>query len=149
MGVECVQVHTLMFHVIPKQERIETNGDGVKPGYPPTAGLGGANVQLGTKRVPHWTFLPRPHLFQSYTQTQTTLTQSLRHTQRIYNLPTSLDMGVLCPLLPFGLSSPVPKGLHSSHHAGRTFRLLKKFVSCTHIIKRRTALTENPARAEE
>ena len=55
-------------------------------------------------------------------------------------------MGVLYPLLPFGLSSPVPKGLYSSHHAGLTFRLLKKFVSCTHIIKRRTALTENPAR---
>ena len=58
-------------------------------------------------------------------------------------------MGVLYPLLPFGLSSPVPKGLYSSHHAGLTFRHLKKFVYCTHIIKRRTALTENPARAEE
>ncbi len=61
----------------------------------------------------------------------------------------SPDRGVLCPLLPFGLSSPVPKGLHSSHHAGLTFRLIKKFVSCTSIIKRRNALTENPARAEE
>ena len=58
-------------------------------------------------------------------------------------------MGVLYPLLPFGLSSPVPKGLYSSHHAGLPFRLLKRFIFCTHIIKRRTALTENPARAEE
>ena len=50
-------------------------------------------------------------------------------------------MGVLYPLLPFGLSSPVPKGLHSSHHAGLTFRLLKKVCllhshnqaeNCTH-----------------
>ena len=32
-----------------KQARIETNGDGVKPGSPP-AGLGGANVQLGQIR---------------------------------------------------------------------------------------------------
>ena len=31
------------------QERIETNGDGVKPGSP-HAGLGGANVQLGQMR---------------------------------------------------------------------------------------------------
>ena len=68
------------------------------------------------------------------------------HTPVLFSSP---DMGVLHPLLPFGLSSPVPKGLHSSHHAGLTFLLLKKFVSCTHIIKRRTALTENPARAEE
>ena len=30
----------------PKQERVETNGDGVKPGHP-LAGHGGANVQLG------------------------------------------------------------------------------------------------------
>ena len=33
----------------PKQERIETNGDGVKPGYP-LAGHRGANVQLGRIR---------------------------------------------------------------------------------------------------
>ena len=33
----------------PKQERIETNGDGVKPRSPP-AGHGGANVQLGRTR---------------------------------------------------------------------------------------------------
>ena len=33
----------------PKQERIETNGDGVKPGHP-LAGHGGANVQLGQVR---------------------------------------------------------------------------------------------------
>ena len=46
MGVECVQAHTLMFHVIPKQERVGTIGDGVKPGSPPAVGLGGANVQM-------------------------------------------------------------------------------------------------------
>ena len=63
-----------------------------------------------------------------------------------FNGVSSSDMGVLYPLLPFGLSSPVPKRLYSSHHAGLTFRLIKKFVSCTSIIKRRNALTENPAR---
>ena len=61
MGVECVQAHTLMFHVIPKQERVGTIGDGVNrgprakildfrlglhPGYPSLMGLGGANVQM-------------------------------------------------------------------------------------------------------
>ena len=45
MGVSRVQARTLMFHVIPKQERVGTIGDGVKPGSPPAAGLGGANVQ--------------------------------------------------------------------------------------------------------
>ena len=45
MGVSRVQARTLMLHVIPKQKRIGTIGDGVKPGYPPTVGLGGANVQ--------------------------------------------------------------------------------------------------------
>ena len=38
-----------------KQERIETNGDGVKPGSP-LAGHGGANVQLGRVR-------PRMNIF--------------------------------------------------------------------------------------
>ena len=38
-----------------KQERIETNGDGVKPGSP-LAGLGGVNVQLGRTR-------PRMNIF--------------------------------------------------------------------------------------
>ena len=33
----------------PEQERVETNGDGVKPGSP-HAGPGGANVQLGRTR---------------------------------------------------------------------------------------------------
>ena len=46
MSVECVQAHTLMLHVIPKQERVGTIGDGVKPGYPSLMGLGGANVQM-------------------------------------------------------------------------------------------------------
>ena len=42
-----------------KQERIETNGDGVKPGSPP-AGLGGANVQLGRERPRMNIFTPSP-----------------------------------------------------------------------------------------
>ena len=45
MGVSQVQARTLMLHVTPKQERVGTIGDGVKPGSPPAVGLGGANVQ--------------------------------------------------------------------------------------------------------
>ena len=39
-----------------KQERIETNGDGVKPGSTSLMGLGGANVQLERER-------PRMNIF--------------------------------------------------------------------------------------
>ena len=46
MGVSRVQARSLMLHVIPKQERVGTIGDGVKPGSPPAVGLGGANVQM-------------------------------------------------------------------------------------------------------
>ena len=40
----------------PNNERIETNGDGVKPGSTSPMGLGGANVQLGRVR-------PRMNIF--------------------------------------------------------------------------------------
>ena len=46
MGVSRVQARSLILHVIPKQERVGTIGDGVKPGNPPAVGLGGANVQM-------------------------------------------------------------------------------------------------------
>ena len=62
MGVSRVQARTLMLHVIPKQERVGTIGDGVKPGYPSLMGLGGANVQMRALLAHIWTFLPRPHL---------------------------------------------------------------------------------------
>ena len=45
MGVSQVQARTLMLHVIPKQERVGTIGDGVKQGYP-LVGFGCANVQM-------------------------------------------------------------------------------------------------------
>ena len=32
MSVECIQAHMLMLHVIPKQERVGTIGDGVNRG---------------------------------------------------------------------------------------------------------------------
>ena len=38
---------------------------------------------------------------------------------------TSSDMLVRNPLLPFGLSSPVPIGVHSSQNAGLTLHLYK------------------------
>ena len=40
-------------------------------------------------------------------------------------LPTSSDRGVRNPLLPFGLSSPVPIKVHSSHLAGLPVHLYK------------------------
>ena len=43
-----------------KQERIETNGDGVKPGSTSPMGLGGANVQLGRMRPSLNIFLGSP-----------------------------------------------------------------------------------------
>ena len=48
-----------------KQERIETNGDGVKPGSPP-AGHGGANVQLGQMRPRMNIFTPSPFVSELY-----------------------------------------------------------------------------------
>ena len=63
MGVECVQAHTLMFHVIPKQERAGTIGDGVKPGSLPAVGLGGANVQMWAATHTFEHFCPVPICF--------------------------------------------------------------------------------------
>ena len=45
MGVKSVQARTLMLHVIRKQERVGTIGDGVKQGHP-LVGFGCANVQM-------------------------------------------------------------------------------------------------------
>ena len=49
----------------PRQERIETNGDGVKPGYP-LAGHGGVNVQLGRMRPRMNIFTPSPFVSELY-----------------------------------------------------------------------------------
>ena len=49
----------------PNKERIETNGDGVKPGSPP-AGHGGANVQLGQVRPSLNIFTPSPFVSELY-----------------------------------------------------------------------------------
>ena len=49
----------------PKQERIETNGDGVKPGSP-HAGHRGANVQLGQIRPRMNIFTPSPLVSELY-----------------------------------------------------------------------------------
>ena len=43
-----------------KQELVETNGDGVKPGSTSPMGLGGANVQLGRVRPRMNIFTPSP-----------------------------------------------------------------------------------------
>ena len=56
----------------PKQERIETNGDGVKPGSP-HAGLGGANVQLGRVRPSLNIFTPSPFVSELYVNSNTLL----------------------------------------------------------------------------
>ena len=56
----------------PKQERIETNGDGVKPGSP-HAGHGGANVQLGRVRPRLNIFTPSPFVSELYVNSNTLL----------------------------------------------------------------------------
>ena len=58
-------------------------------------------------------------------------------------------MGVLYPLLPFGLSSPVQNGVTYSQNAGLTIYEYQNFWYRTHITKRKTVPTEIPARAEE
>ena len=50
----------------PKQERIETNGDGVKPGSTSPMGHGGANVQLGRMRPRMNIFTPSPFVSELY-----------------------------------------------------------------------------------
>ena len=50
---------------------------------------------------------------------------------------------------PFGLSSPVQNVLSYSQNAGLTIYEYQNFWYRTHITKRRTVLTEIPARAEE
>ena len=47
----------------PKQERVETNGDGVKPGSTSPMGLGGANVQTRTNASEFEHFYPVPVCF--------------------------------------------------------------------------------------
>ena len=73
----------------------------------------------------------------------------------------SVSRGMLIPLLPFGLSSPVspphrkcfrrgPRNeVTYSQNAGLTLDEYQNFWYRTYITKRRTALTEGPARAEE
>ena len=56
----------------PKQERIETNGDGVKPGATSTMGLGGANVQLGRVRPSLNIFTPSPFVSEFYAHSYNT-----------------------------------------------------------------------------
>ena len=75
----------------PKQERIETNGDGVKPGSPPkvfSVGLSPVPVCFGVIRT----------LMQHPLGECGVLKREIGC--------TSPDMGVLHPLLPFGHSSP-------------------------------------------
>ena len=51
-----------------KQERDETNGDGVKPGSTSPMGHGGANVQLGRTRPSLNIFTPSPFVSEFYAQ---------------------------------------------------------------------------------
>ena len=94
---KCTLIH-------PKQERIETNGDGVKPGSPP-AGHGGANVQIGRIRPSLNIFTPSPFVSELYAHSCNTRSEAACVLKRKIEC-ASLNMGVLFPLLPFGLSSP-------------------------------------------
>ena len=104
----------------PKQERIETNGDGVKPGSPP-AGLGGANVQSrrGSSEFEHFFGVPaesifggvksRPHLFRSYTHTHATPARRLRRAQANLTGVCPLTWKCCSPSFPSGFPPPLGK----------------------------------------
>ena len=62
---------------------------------------------------------------------------------------TSPDMGVLFPLLPFGLSSPTREEFRPPKMRDMLLSFLIKFESRIEIIKRRTVLTEHRSRGEE
>ena len=90
-----------------KQERIETNGDGVKPGSPP-AGLGGANVQLGRVRPRMNIFTPSPFVSELYANSFNTRSEC--------GLYSSVDLSVrpltweyCSPSFPSGFPPPLGK----------------------------------------
>ena len=98
-----------------KQERIETNGDGVKPGSP-LAGLGGANVQLGQMRPSLNIFSGSPPKvfsvgLRSVPVCFGVIRELMQHPLRVCvglggENKVHVSRGMLLPLLPFGLSSP-------------------------------------------
>ena len=58
-------------------------------------------------------------------------------------------MGVLFPLLPFGLSSPAREEFSPPKMRDKLLVILIKFESRIKIIERRTVLTEHRSRGEE
>ena len=95
-------------HVL-KQERIETNGDGVKPGSTSPMGLGGANVQLGRVRPRMNIFTPSPFVSELYANSFNTRSEC--------GLYSSVDLSVrpltweyCSPSFPSGFPPPLGIG---------------------------------------
>ena len=142
----------------PKQERIETNGDGVKPGSP-HAGLGGANVQLGRTR-------PRLNIFsgsppkafsvglRSVPVCFGVIREFMQHPLGGYGVFGGgigcTSRGECCsPSFPSGFPPPLGKSAVLLKCGICFSSFLIEFESRIEIIKRRTVLTEHRSRGEE
>ena len=130
-----------------KQERIETNGDGVKPG-PPPAGHGGANVQLGQMRPSLNIFTPSPFVSELYANSCNTRSEGAACSNGKLSV-RPLTWEYCSPSFPSGFPPPLGKssvllkcGIYFSF-------FLIEFESRIEIIKRRTVLTEHRSRGEE
>ena len=81
MGVECVQAHTLILHVIPKQERIGTQRGRGKAGVPACGGVWGRKCTMRDKTRPSlYIFAPSPFVPELYVKSNN-LAQSVRRAQ--------------------------------------------------------------------
>ena len=95
--------------IYPKQERIETNGDGVKQGYPPKTFRRGLGAQMFNgghipPAIEH--FCPVPICFgvaREFMQHSLGVCVVLKDAFSNFSSESYLDF----PLFPFGLSSPV------------------------------------------
>ena len=93
-------------------------------------------------------FTPSPFVSELYAHSCNTRSEAACVLKRKIEC-ASLNMGVLLPLLPFGLSSPTREEFSPPKMRDILFVLLIKFESRIEIIERRTALTERRSRGEE
>ena len=119
-----------------KQERIETNGDGVKPGSPP-AGLGGANVQLGRVRPRMNIFTPSPFVSELYVNSCNTRSEGATGSKMKTGV-RPLTWEYCSPSFPSGFPPPLGTGDNPPKMRDILFVLLIKFESRIEIIERRT-----------
>ena len=131
----------------PKQERVETNGDGVKPGSP-HAGHGGANVQLGRVRPRLNIFTPSPFVSELYVNSCNTRSEAACVLKREIGC-TSLTWKYCSPSFPSGIPPPLVKSAVPLKCGIYFSFFLIEFESRIEIIERRTVLAKRRSRGEE